>query len=62
MYISTKERWKIIKKKIGKNNGNPVYKEILEYTCEECNKEFESELSFNESGYPNVKCPFCSNN
>ena len=59
MYIATGNNFRIIKKKIREVDGRPIYRNILEVTCD-CGHVFESNISLDVDGKPKINCPSCS--
>jgi len=40
-YIAGTKSHKFVKRQVGTNKGNPIYRELLLLTCHECNYEFK---------------------
>lgn len=62
MYISTNNKGiKVIKKEIGKSElGRPIYRDMFEVTCPECDRVFEQPITFEPDMTVKIMCKFCN--
>ncbi len=59
MYISIKDNYRIIKKKVDEIDGKSIYRDLVEVKCKKCNSEFLQEIIHDVDGKLKIMCPIC---